>query len=87
LLGAALFTVTLALGLVTRRPARAKCAFVFAELELESVTVDGLPAPAAPYARHEVAVWGLPEAVRLTVRPPAFQGFYEEIYRASAAGR
>jgi hypothetical protein len=89
LLAAALFAGTLAAGLLTRRPAQAlSCAIVFAELELESVTVGGAPASAAPYAGHQVEVWGLPGAVRLVVQPPKFSGFYEETYHApSDAGR
>ena len=85
----ALFAATLALGLAMRRPAQAlKCDFVLAELQLEAVTVGGVPASAEPYAGHQVEVWGLPGAVRLTVRPPMFQGFYEETYHASPdAGR
>ena len=89
LLGAALFVVTLAVGLLTRRPARAlSCQIVFAELQLESVRVGGAPASAAPYAGHQVEVWGLPGEVRLTVQPRRFQGFYEETYHAPPdAGR
>ena len=85
----ALLAVTLALGLATRGRAQApKCNIVIADLQLEAVTVGGVPASAEPYAGHQVEVWGLPGAVRLTVKPPRLQGFYEETYRASRdAGR
>jgi hypothetical protein len=85
----ALFAVTLVLGVATRGRAQApKCNIVVADLQLEAVTVGGVPASAEPYAGHQVEVWGLPGAVRVTVKAPRVQGFYEETYRASPdAGR
>jgi hypothetical protein len=86
LLGLGLFALTLAIGLATRPPAQAlSCAGVWAELELESVSVGGAPASTQPYqgtaaGPPTVMVWGHPAGVRLTVG--TFQGAYEETYLA-----
>lgn len=85
--GLALLAATLAVGLLSKRPAQAtQCLADFASLEIETVTVAGVAASTLPYgaedpsARPQVIVWGTPEGVRLTFG--TFQGEYEEIYRA-----